>query len=94
MEFNSNLPALVPAVIALVVVSVGAGLALAWNRQAQFRKYVIRAWIGAAVVIVGAVVVFWIATALVEGPRRAPIDRSLQERQQQELRERVQKGGH
>jgi Na+/melibiose symporter-like transporter len=94
MEYNSNLPALTPAVIALIVISIAAGLSLAWNRQARFRRFVIRAWIGAAVIIVGGAVVFWISTVMVEGPRRATIDRSLQQHQQDELRERMQKGGH
>ena len=94
MEFNSNLPVLVPAVIALFVVSVAAALALAWRREPSVRRLIGRAWITVAVVIVASAAVFWIATAMVEGPRRAAVNRSLQTQQQDELRARLQKGGH
>jgi hypothetical protein len=94
MEVNSNLPVLVPAVISLFVVSVAAVLALAWRREPDFGRLVRRVWVAAVVVIVGGAAVFWIATAMVEGPRRAPVDRSLQAQQQEELRARLQKGGH
>ena len=94
MEFNSNLPVLVPAVVAIIVVSAAALLALAWNKQPNVRRLVTRVWLGAAVVIAGSAFIFWISTAMVEGPRRAAPDRGLQERQQQELQQRLQKGGH
>jgi hypothetical protein len=94
MELNSNLPVLVSAVIALIVVSVAAALTLAWGRRPRLRTLVGRLWLVAVVVIVVGVGVFWISTAMVEGPRRATVDRSLQARQQEELRLRLQKGGH
>ena len=94
MELNSNLPVLVPAVIVLFIVSVAAAMALAWRRDPAFQRLVRRLWLAAAVVIVAGVAVFWIATAMVEGPRRAAVDRSLQAEQQDELRTRLQKGGH
>jgi len=94
MELNSNLPVLVPAVIALLVISLAAALALAWRRQPAFRRLVGGLWLAATVIIVGGAAIFWISTAMVEGPRRATIDHSLQDRQQDELRQRLQKGGH
>jgi hypothetical protein len=94
MELNSNLPVLVPAVITLIVVSGAAALAMAFNRQTSFRQLVVRVWLAAAALIVGGVVIFWISTAMVEGPRRATVDRSLQQRQQNELQQRLQKGDH
>ncbi len=93
MDLNSSLPALVPAVIALIVVSVAAGLALAWDRQPQFQLFVRRAWLLAVIVIIGGVAIFWIATALV-GSKHPTVSRSLQQQQQDELRERLKNGGH
>jgi hypothetical protein len=93
MDLNASLPALVPAVIALIVVSVGAVLALAWDRQPQFQTLVRRIWLVAAIVIVGGVAIFWISTVLV-GSKHPTVSRSLQQQQQDELRERLQKGGH
>ena len=94
MELNAILPALVPAVITLIVVSVVAGLALAWTRQAEARRWIGRIWLAAAVLVVAGVVVFWVSTALVQGPHRTSVDRGLQDRQQQDLRRRLQDGGH
>ena len=93
MDLNAILPALVPAIIALIVVSACAGLALAWDRQPQFQILVRRTWLVAAIVIVGGVAIFWIATALV-GSKHPTVSRSLQQQQQDELRERLKKGGH
>jgi phage-related minor tail protein len=94
MGLNSLLPALVPAVIALVVVSVLAAFALAWDRGPDMRLIVRRAWVLASTFIILSVAIFWIATAMVEGPRRATIDRSLQQHQQDELQRRLRHGGH
>ena len=94
MGLNPNLPVLVPAVITLIVISVAAGLVLAWNDRPQIRMLVSRAWIVGVVVILGGVGIFWISTAMVEGPKRATIPRTLQQQQQDELRQRIQKGGH
>jgi len=93
MDLNANLPALVPAIITLVVVSVCAAFVLAWDRQPLIQTLVRRAWLLAAVVIVGGVAIFWLSTALV-GSRHPTVSRSLQQQQQDELRERLQKGGH
>lgn len=94
MEWNSNLPVLVPAVIAFIVISTGAALALAWNRRPQIQLLIRRAWFVAAIVIVGSVAIFWISTAMVEGPKRATVSRSLQQQQQDDLHKRLQTGGH
>ncbi len=94
MELNSNLPLLVSAVVALIVISVAAGLALAWTREQGARRLLIRTWIVLAVIIAGGALVFWVSTAMVEGPRRATVDRNLQAQQQDELRRRLQNGGH
>lgn len=94
MEFYSNLPVLVPAVIGFVVVSVVAIAALAWNKEPDVQTLVRRAWLAIVGAIVLGVVVFWIATAMVEGPKRATVDRSLQQEQQGELGKRVKTGGH
>jgi hypothetical protein len=94
MEVNSNLPVLVPAVTVLIVASVAAGLALAWNRQARFQRLVRRLWLATVIITLAGAVIFWVSTALIEGPSRAPVDRSLQVQQQDELRQRLQKGGH
>jgi small neutral amino acid transporter SnatA (MarC family) len=94
MDLNSNLPVLVPAVIGLIAVSAAAALALAWVKQPQVRRWVWRSWLAAAILIAGGVVIFWISTAMIQGPRRSTIDHSLQERQRQELQQRLRNGGH
>lgn len=94
MEFNSNLPVLVPGVITFVVISVAAAFVLALNRRPEIRKLVGRVWLAISVAIVAGVAVFWISTAMVEGPPRSTIDRSLQDQQQRELHQRLQNGGH
>lgn len=94
MSYNSLLPALVPGVIVLAVLSVGAGFALAWNSDPRIRLIVRRFWIFAAVLVIGCVAVFWVSTVMVQGPKRVIVDRSLQEKQQDELRKRIHGGGH
>ena len=94
MDFNSNLPVLVPAVVTLIVVSVGAGFALAWNQRPRIQLLVRRIWLVAVVVIVGGVALFWLSTAMVQGPPRSTVSRSLQQQQQEELRRRLRHGGH
>jgi undecaprenyl pyrophosphate phosphatase UppP len=94
MDLNSNLPVLVPAVVGLIVISAAALLALAWIKQPEARQLVRRAWIVMSVLLVGGVVIFWISTAMVEGSHRSAIDRSLQEKQEDELHQRLQNDGH
>ncbi|HKD22378.1 MAG TPA: hypothetical protein VKB71_10205 [Rhizomicrobium sp.] len=94
MGLNPNLPVLVPAIITLIVISVAAGLVLAWNDRPQIRMLVSRAWIVGVVIIVSSVGIFWISTAMVEGPKRTMVPRTLQQQQQEELRQRLKEGGH
>ena len=94
MEFNASLPVLVPAIIGLIVVSAAAAFGLAWTKQPEVRRWIRRAWIVAAVVLVGGIAIFWISTAMVQGPPRATVERAMQEQQQEELRQRAQQGGH
>ena len=94
MDFNANLPVLVPAVIGLIVVSVVAVLVLSWNRRSDIERIVRWAWLAAVVLIVMGVAVFWLSTAMVEGPKRSIVDRTMQKQQQQELTDRLKSGGH
>lgn len=93
MDLNSNLPALVPMVIALIVVSLAAVLVLATNKQPEIQKIVRRVWAGASVCIVAGAAIFWLSGAFV-GTSRPSVDRSLQNQQKNELRQRLQNGGH
>ncbi|HWU26822.1 MAG TPA: hypothetical protein VN154_10510 [Rhizomicrobium sp.] len=94
MGLNANLPALVPGVIAFIVLSVGAMVALAWSRQAEIQRIVRWTWFAGTIFIVAGVAIFWLSTAMVEGPKRAIVDRGLQNLQQNELRQRLDHGGH
>jgi len=94
MEYNSILPALVPAVLILIAASLAAWIGLAWDKRPSVQTFIRRAWLAVTVICVAGVFLFWLSTVLVEGPRRATIDRSLQREQQDELHRRVQRGGH
>ena len=94
MTPNSYLPVLVPGIIVLLVVSVAAALALAWTKEPQAQQIVRRVWLGVSVLVVLGVAVFWISTAMVQGPRGGTVDRNLQQQQQNELQRRTQGGGH
>ena len=93
MDLNSILPAFVPAVIGLVVVSIAAVLVLVWNKRPDVQRLVRRIWLVAVICIVAGLLIFWIATVLV-GSGRPTLDRSLQQRQQNELDQRLRSGGH
>lgn len=94
MGLYANLPALVPAVIALIVLSIGAALVLVFNEQPEVRRIVRTTWaVGVALIVSGAAI-FWLATAMVQGPKRAVVDRNLQKAQQDELHQRLSHGGH
>jgi len=93
MGLNSSLPALVPAVTVFIVISIAAGLTLAWNSRPQVQLIVRRAWLVATIVLVGGVAIFWLSTAIV-GTHRPTVSRSLQQQQQDELRQRLKNGGH
>ena len=82
---NPYLPVLVPAAIGFVVVSAIAALALAWTKAPDVRELIRRGWIALMVLMALGVLVFWIATAMVEGPRRSTIDKGLQDQQTKEL---------
>ncbi|HEX4635548.1 MAG TPA: hypothetical protein VH189_05165 [Rhizomicrobium sp.] len=93
MDLNSNLPALVPMVIALIVVSLAAVLVLATNKQPEIQKIVHRVWMVASACIVAGAVIFWFSGAFI-GTKRPTVDRGLQSQQQDELHRRLQSGGH
>ena len=65
MDYNSLLPALVPAVVALFAISIAAGFALAWVSEPRLRLIVRRLWIFAVAVVVGCVAAFWTSTVSV-----------------------------
>jgi thiol:disulfide interchange protein len=92
MEPNSILPVLVTAVVVIIVVSVGAAIALWWQPRPQARKAIRRTWFALTVLSVLAVVIFWVSTALIGN--RSTVDRGLQQKQQNELQQRLQNGGH
>jgi ABC-type sugar transport system permease subunit len=93
MEPNSVLPVLLTAVVVVMVASVGAGIALWWSPQSRIRQIIRRAWFVVAVLATLAVVIFWIST-MFGASDRSGVNRSLQQRQQDELHQRLQKGGH
>ena len=92
MEFNSALPVLVTAVITILLVSAGAGLALWWDPRPRIRLLVRRVWFAVTALCVLGVAIFLTGTALVGN--RSHVDRALQQKQQDELRQRLQSGGH
>src|SRR5262245_46947450 len=94
MDYNTVLPVLVPGAIILIIVSVVAALALAWVRDGQIRQWVRRGWLAAVIVLIAGDAIFWVASAMVEGPERSTVDRSLQQQQQDELNQRLSEGGH
>ena len=94
MDLNRYLPALIPAVLALVVFGTVGLVALSWTNSVVTRMWIRRALFVLVLVAIGGPLVYWIATWGVEGTPRRTIDRSLQQQQQQELRQRTQHGGH
>ena len=94
MDYNTALPVLVPGAIILIIVSVVAALALAWVKDGQIRRWVRRGWLATVVVLIAGGAIFWAASAMVEGPERSAVDRSLQQQQQDELHQRLGEGGH
>lgn len=93
MEPSSVLPVLVTAVIVILVASVAAAIALWWEKRPEFRQIVARTWIVVTILSALAVVVFWISTAMT-GSKNPTVDRSLQQKQNDELGHRLQRGGH
>jgi hypothetical protein len=93
MEPNSILPVLITAVIIVLVASVAAALVLWWNKEPRVQQLVRRAWLALIVLSALAVAVFWISTAMIGLGRSTP-DRSLQQKQSDELHRRLEKGSH
>ncbi|HUO99376.1 MAG TPA: hypothetical protein VMU01_11950 [Rhizomicrobium sp.] len=91
---NSMLPALVTALIVIIVASLGAGFALAWETRPRIRQLVRRLWLAVTVLSVAGVGIFWIGTAMVSRPGLTTVDRGMQTQQQGELHKRLQDGGH
>jgi len=94
VDLNRFLPALITAVILLLVFGTLGLLALNWTSSAQARLWIKRALFVLLLACVGGPLVYWIATWGVEGTSRHAIDRSMQDRQQDDLHKRVQEGGH
>ena len=94
MDLNRYLPALIPAVLALVVFGTAGLIALSWTNSVVMRLWIRRALFLLVLACFGGPFVYWIATWGVEGMPRRTIDRSLQQQQQEELRQRLQHGGH
>lgn len=94
MDLNLYLPALVTGVIILFVFGTIGLLALNWTTSPQIRLWIRRALLVLVLVVVGGSLVYWFATFGVEGTSRHTIDRSLQQKQQDDLHKRVQEGGH
>lgn len=92
MNADLGLPVMLTAAVSFVVVTTLAGLSLLWVRDPAARKVLGRTWATASVLIVLGVVVFWIATSMISGGK--PVNRSLQDQQQNELQHRLQKGEH
>ena len=93
MEPSAILPVLVSAVIVVLVASGAAILALWWEKRPAFRQVISRVWIVVTALSALAVLVFWISTAMT-GSKSPTVDRSLQQKQNAELRHRLQGGGH
>ena len=94
MDLNRFLPALVSAVIILFVFGAIGLLALNWTNSPRARLWIKRALLVLVLVVVGGPLVYWFATWSVEGTARHAIDRSMQQKQQDDLRKRLQEGGH
>ena len=88
---TSLLPALITAVIVLIVASVVAGLALFWTSEPRARQTIGRLWIVVVIFTVLGLAIFWIASAMVG---HGVVDRGMQQQQQHELEKRLEKGGH
>jgi len=93
MGLGSNLAAVVPGMIVLIVVSVIAALALAWTKDAGAQQLIRRAWMAISAMVVTSVVIFWVSTHMVS-TQQPSVDRSLQHQQQDDLQQRIQHGGH
>jgi predicted PurR-regulated permease PerM len=93
MEPNSILPLLATAVIVVIIASVVAAIVLWWDTRPGVRRIVRRTWFVVTVFGLLAVVIFWIST-MFGASDRATVDRSLQQKQKNELHQRLKAGGH
>jgi glucan phosphoethanolaminetransferase (alkaline phosphatase superfamily) len=94
MDVNRYLPVLLPALVTLVALGAAGLIALNWTRSAVAHLWIKRALVVLVLITIGGPIIFWFMTWAVEGPPRHTIDRSLQQRQQNELQRRIQQGGH
>jgi hypothetical protein len=94
VDLTRFLPVLITATVTLLVLGTAGLLALNWTKSAVIRVWIKRAMLVLLLLTVGAPLIYWFMTWGVEGTPRHAIDRSLQQKQQDELRQRIQKGGH
>jgi hypothetical protein len=94
MDMNRYLPALVSAVVALIVFGAIGLVALNWATSERQRLLIRRALLVLVLVTVGGPLIYWLSTWAVEGGQRHTVDRGMQQKQQDELRQRINKGGH
>jgi hypothetical protein len=94
MDTTRFLPALISAVVMLIVFGSMGLLALSWTESVPVRLWIKRALLVLVLLAVGGPFIYWLATLGVEGAPRSAIDRSMQQQQNAELRQRIQNGGH
>jgi uncharacterized SAM-binding protein YcdF (DUF218 family) len=94
VDVNRLLPALMTAAVALIVFGAIGLVALSWTKSAAARLWIRRALLVLVLLAVGAPFLYWFMSIGVEGTPRHEIDRSLQQQQQEELHQRIHKGGH
>ena len=93
MEPNSIQPVFVTAVVVVLVASVAAALVMWGDARPRTRHMVRRAWLVVTVLSALGVMIFWISTAMI-GTGHSTLDRSLQQKQQDDLHQRLKTGGH
>lgn len=94
VDVNRFLPVLITATVALIVFGAVGLMALSWTKSAGMRLLIKRAMLVLLLLAAGAPLLYWFMTVGVEGTPRHEIDRSLQQQQQDELHQRIHKGGH
>ena len=90
---NSVQPVFVTAVVVILIASVVAAIVLWWDPAPRTRQIVRRAWFVVTVLSALGVMIFWISTAMI-GTGYSTVDRSLQQKQQDDLHKRLKTGGH
>jgi hypothetical protein len=94
MDTTRFLPALISAVVMLIVFGSMGLLALSWTESVPMRLWIRRGLFVLFLLAIGGPFIYWLATWGVEGSPRSAIDRSMQQQQNAELRQRIQNGGH